>query len=131
MHELNLVSDMAALLERVRQGVDGWLQRRFFDLGHAVGSRPVRTVVLSVALTLLLSSGLLLLRWEDDINKTYVPRSAEGYKNFVAMQGSFGRNPRLCDLVVTAHDGGDMLRKAHLTQAVRAHSVGLQNAMPT
>ena len=118
------------VLEHVRLAVDSWLSQRFYSLGHTVGSRPVRTIVLVILATLLLGSGLVLLRWEDDINKTYVPRSAEGYINFAAMNGAFGPPPRLCDLVVTAHDGGDMLRKAHLLQAVAAHEAAAAVVAP-
>jgi predicted RND superfamily exporter protein len=106
---------------KARNAVDWWLRRRFYLLGHAVGSHPIRAVVVTLLATLLLGSGLLLLRWEDDIPKTYVPREAVGFKNFVDMNAAFGPQPRLCDIVVTAHDGGDMLRKAHLLQAVTAH----------
>lgn len=92
-----------------------------YRLGLFIATKPWVTVMLSVAVCCLLTVGAALLEMETRIQYLYSPRELKGFVNYEKMVEHFGEPYREAALVLTADDGGSVLQKQCLVEAVALH----------
>ena len=94
----------------------------FERLGLAVALRPYRTIVVSLIVSALLTGGIFAGRWEGRIEYRDVPRGVQGFKLYdEVVIPTYGLTPRINEFKAYASDGGNVLRKDLLLEALTVH----------
>jgi hypothetical protein len=103
--------------ERLNEQIALWS----YSLGLFIAAKPGLTIALAVGFASLLTAGAALLELETRIQYLYSPMELEGFINYEKMVDHFGEPYREAALVVTAADGGSVLQKQCLDEALALH----------
>ena len=106
------------------------IQRNMYDrthaaferLGLAVALRPWRTIAMSLTVAFTLMGGVFAGQWEARLEYRDVPRGIEGFRLYdEVVIPLFGLTPRINEFKAYAADGGNVLRKDLLLEALTVH----------
>ena len=106
------------------------IQRNMYDrthaaferLGLAVALRPWSTIAMSLTVAFMLTAGVFAGQWEARIEYRDVPRGIESFRLYdEVVIPLFGLTPRINEFKAYAADGGNVLRKDLLIEALAVH----------
>eukprot|EP00304_Pavlova_gyrans_P009322 CAMPEP_0206044282 /NCGR_PEP_ID=MMETSP1466-20131121/12225_1 /ASSEMBLY_ACC=CAM_ASM_001126 /TAXON_ID=44452 /ORGANISM="Pavlova gyrans, Strain CCMP608" /LENGTH=623 /DNA_ID=CAMNT_0053419167 /DNA_START=69 /DNA_END=1937 /DNA_ORIENTATION=+ len=100
------------------------IERLYSWLGVKVARNPVRTIVLSLMLVVVCSSGLLYARFETEPEALYVPQFSEVGLQRKYVDFTFGARPQPGIFVVKAHnEGTNILTRDHMRALFELHDI--------
>ena len=94
----------------------------FERLGLTVALRPWRTIAMSLIVAFMLTGCVFAGQWEGRIEYSHIPRGIEGFRLYdEVVIPLFGLTPRINEFKAYAADGGNVLRKDLLIEALAVH----------
>lgn len=98
------------------------LEDFFSKLGRSAERMPFIVIGFSVVFSMLFASGVTQMVMESDSQNLWVPTSASSYKHRQEVKADYKGADRGITVMVTARDGGSMLREEQLVEALVIHT---------
>ena len=116
----------------IQRGMYDRTHAGFERLGLAVALRPWRTIATSLTVAIMLTGCVFAGQWEARIEYRDVPRGTEGFSLYdEVVIPLFGLTPRINEFKAYAADGGNVLRKELLLEALTVHERVLELSAAT
>ena len=116
----------------IQRGMYDRTHAGFERLGLAVALRPWRTIATSLTVAIMLTGCVFAGQWEARIEYRDVPRGTEGFSLYdEVVIPLFGLAPRINEFKAYAADGGNVLRKELLLEALTVHERVLELSAAT
>ena len=93
----------------------------FRSLGFAVARNPWRTIALSCGFAVVLTAGLVRMRFEADSSILFLPQKTAMAGMRARYASTFGSLPDVIMMVVKRRAGGSMINRASLTSAIQLY----------
>ena len=116
----------------IQRGMYDRTHAGFERLGLAVALRPWRTIATSLTVAIMLTGCVFAGQWEARIEYRDVPRGTEGFSLYdEVVIPLFGLTPRINEFKAYAADGGNVLRKELMLEALTVHERVLELSAAT
>ena len=113
---------MASCIEAFGDKVETTIGGAFGRLGKFVGSKPRKTIGLAIVLTVLCGVGFLRWSTENRGEELWVPQDTDAEDETDRYQAYFAADARFNTMIIEASNGGNVLTKDTLVDAMKMHN---------